>query len=58
MGKATVVKGENGWSVFIGEELIGDRLTNASAWRLADKHNLEPVNKPQEVSDWVHRKGD
>lgn len=56
MGKTTVVKDKNGWSVFIGDDLIKDGLTNAAAWRLADKHNLEPINKREELSDWVQKK--
>ena len=57
MGKVKIVKDKNGWSVFVGDDLIEDGLTNAAAWRLADKHNLEPINKREELSDWVHRKG-
>ena len=31
--------------------------TNAAAWRLADKLNMDPLNKAQQTSDWSWHEG-
>lgn len=55
---ATVRRDDDGtWSAVSGDgKVIADRLTNAQAWRAADKANREPVNRSQVVSDWAFSK--
>jgi len=37
-------------------EVIKEGLTNAQAWRLADKIMNDPISRQQDVSDWKAKK--
>ena len=41
------------WSVIDAHGVtVSQGLTNAQAWRVCDKKNLEPISRAEETSDW------
>ena len=53
MTMARVLKEGSGWAVLVGDTVVESGLTNQAAWRMADKLNLEPLSRQENVSDWV-----
>lgn len=49
---AAVKPDGNMWAVVIDGRQTTTGLTNAQAWRIADKHNSEPINKREQLADW------
>jgi hypothetical protein len=55
----TILQGTDGWYIEYddGITLAGPYDTNAEAWRALDRLNGEPINRREQVSDWIASKG-
>jgi hypothetical protein len=49
----TVRRHESGYAVFRGKDLLSIHDTNGQAWRALDRAENEPINRQEQVSDWV-----
>jgi len=51
-----VVETENGWSVVRDGQQVAFGLSHREAWRMADRLKNEPVNRSENVSEWIFAK--
>lgn len=52
----TIEQDETGFSVVVNGTVAATGLTNAEAWRMADRLAGEPINRQEDVAEWIARK--